>query len=122
MLKIIKLSNNTAAIRMPNRGDAGVDLASAYPYIIRPGCTVKVETDLSVIFPEGVYGRICGRSSLALQGILVGGGVIDPSYTGGIACILLNLGEDDFVINRGDRIAQIVCEKFLPIEFKLCGS
>ena len=61
--------------------------------------------------PRGVYGRIAPRSSLALHRILVGRGVVDPDYRGPLNIILYNFSEEDFVVNIGDRIAQLICER-----------
>jgi len=71
-----------------------------------------VETNIKVSLPRGCYGRIAPRSGLALHhGIDVGGGVIDPDYEGTIGVILFNHSDRDFVVNKGDRIAQLIPEK-----------
>lgn len=64
------------------------------------------------MFPEGTYGRIASRSSLSvLHKVEVVAGVIDPDYRGEIFVNLFNHSKNDFIINIGDRIAQIICEK-----------
>lgn len=62
--------------------DAGFDLSSANEVTLYPKQCNKVETGISVELPEGTYGRIVERSSMALKGLTVGGGVIDWGYTG----------------------------------------
>jgi dUTP pyrophosphatase len=62
--------------------------------------------------PRGVYGRVAPRSGLAVKyGIQVGAGVIDPDYTGEISVVIFNMGDADFEVKKGDRVAQLVLEK-----------
>jgi dUTP pyrophosphatase len=74
-------------------------------------------TDLQIHVPEGFYGRIAPRSGLALHHhIDIGAGVIDENYRGNVAVILFNHSDKLFVINRGDRVAQLICEKvYYPV-------
>ena len=59
-----------------------------------------------------IYGRMAPRSGLALKfGIDVLAGVIDADYRGEVLCLLINLGEENFQISAGDRIAQLIIEK-----------
>lgn len=91
---------------------AGFDLRSAYNTIVPRRNRSLVHTDLSFVFPENCYGRLAPRSGLALHHFIdVGAGVIDRDYTGGVSAILYNHSDVDFVINRGDRICQLICEK-----------
>lgn len=69
--------------------------------------------------PAGYYGRVAGRSGLAIQGIDVLGGVVDHGYTGLIKAILLNTSHDNLQINPGDRIAQIVIEACQEVTFTI---
>lgn len=71
-----------------------------------------IETGLSIRCPPGTYGRIAPRSGLASEfGIDVLAGVIDPRYTGEIKVCLINLSNENFVVEGGTRIAQIIFEK-----------
>ncbi|AZB49189.1 trimeric dUTPase [Phascolarctid gammaherpesvirus 1] len=100
---------------LPSRAtplSAGLDLYSAYDYIILPQQNCLVRTDLQITIPRNTYGRIAPRSGLAhLKSICIGGGVIDEDYTGPICIIVFNLGQEPFVIKPGDRVAQLICEK-----------
>ena len=100
---------------LPTRGSkfaAGYDLHAAYDYVIKARGKDMVKTDLQIALPSGCYGRIAPRSGLAWKhSIDVGAGVIDEDYRGPVNVILFNLGEQDFEIKRGDRIAQLICEK-----------
>ena len=94
-------------------GAAGLDLraALATPLRLRPGERSLVPTGLRIALPRGYEGQIRPRSGLALRhGILVPNspGTIDSDYRGEIQVILMNSGEADFEIQRGDRIAQLV--------------
>ena len=61
--------------------------------------------------PQGYYGQIESRSSMAVKGIFVTGGVIDSGYRGEIMIITNNFSPSDYNINEGDRVAQIVFHK-----------
>ncbi len=88
----------------------GFDLSSPLDLVVKAGFTERVPIGLRITLPRGTYGRIASRSCLALIGIEVVGGVIDPDYEGEVSVILKNHGTEDFEISRGDRIAQLICE------------
>ena len=116
VLKFHKLSSNAMA---PVRGSefaAGMDLFAAEAKTIPSKGRALVKTDLQVALPDGCYGRIAPRSGLAYKkGIDVGAGVIDQDYRGNVGIILFNFGDDDFVVEQGDRIAQFILERiFIP--------
>jgi dUTP pyrophosphatase len=94
-------------------GAAGVDLRAAIEgaLTLSPGERRLIPTGLRIALPEGFEAQVRPRSGLALRhGILVPNspGTIDADYRGEIQVILMNAGEDDFEIARGDRIAQLV--------------
>src|SRR5690606_19554303 len=96
-------------------GSAGLDLRAALPadspQMLRPGERVLVPTGLVLAIPAGHEGQVRPRSGLALKhGItcLNAPGTIDSDYRGEVGVILANLGKEDFVIERGLRIAQLV--------------
>ena len=116
VMKVMKLTENAT---IPTRGSfraAGYDLYSAYRYVITPGRTTRVLTDIAVELPPGSYGRIAPRSSLAMNSsISIGGGVIDPDYTGNVGVLICNGGQNEFAFNKGDRCAQLIIEKiYMP--------
>lgn len=93
---------------------AGYDLSSSREIIVGANGKEVVPTDLSVAIPEGYYGRIAPRSSLAVQyHIDVGAGVIDSDYRGPVGVVLFNHSVVDFHIAVGDRIAQLIIEPCL---------
>lgn len=100
---------------LPTKGSslaAGYDLYAAADYTVKARGKEMVRTDLSILLPSGTYGRVAPRSGLAWKhSIDVGAGVIDEDYRGPLNVILFNFGDLDFEIKRGDRVAQLICEK-----------
>ena len=71
-----------------------------------------MHTGLAISFPAGLYARIAPRSGLALKKFIdVGAGVVDHDYRGEVGVVLFNHGDQDFEVNMGDRIAQLILEK-----------
>jgi dUTP pyrophosphatase len=96
-------------------GAAGLDLRAAVaddrPILILPGRRALVPTGLILEIPEGFEGQVRPRSGLALKhGItcLNTPGTIDWDYRGEVKVLLINLGDDDFTVTRGMRVAQLV--------------
>ena len=92
-------------------GAAGMDVLSAEAVTLRSGQRHAVATGLALAIPEGFEIQVRPRSGLALKhGITVPNtpGTIDSDYRGELKVILINHGAEDFVIARGDRIAQLV--------------
>jgi len=92
-------------------GSAGMDVRAAEAASIAPGKRGLVGTGFAFAIPEGYEVQVRPRSGLALKkgiSVLNSPGTIDSDYRGEIKVILANLGEEDFIIERGDRIAQIV--------------
>lgn len=118
-LKVKKL--NTEA-RIPTRcspGSVGYDIYSLVNISVPPNERILVETGIAITLPPGTYGRVAPRSGIAVRnGIQIGAGVIDPDYTGEVKVLIINSGEFSFVINKGERIAQLIIEKceILPVE------
>jgi len=99
--------------RTESEGAAGLDLRAAVsqPLILVPGERRLIPTGLRIALPVGFEAQVRPRSGLALRhGILIPNapGTIDADYRGEIQVILMNAGEADFEIVRGDRIAQLV--------------
>lgn len=92
-------------------GDGGVDLCAREPAQLEPGERAVVATGIAVAIPDGYAGLVTPRSGLAARhGISVvnGPGLVDAGYRGEIKVILVNLSDEAFSIERGDRIAQLV--------------
>lgn len=105
-----------AALPLPayeSEGAAGLDLRAAIdaPLILRPGQRTLVPTGLVIELPEGHEGQVRPRSGLAAKHgvtVLNTPGTIDSDYRGEVKVILVNLGDEDFAIEPGSRIGQLV--------------
>jgi deoxyuridine 5'-triphosphate nucleotidohydrolase len=92
-------------------GAAGMDVVAAEDSVLAPGARAAIATGFAIAIPEGYEVQVRPRSGLALKhGItcLNTPGTIDSDYRGEVKVILANLGQEPFVIARGDRIAQLV--------------
>ncbi len=110
----VKRLNNGAGLPMPayeSAGAAGMDICAAESVNLRVGKRAAIATGFAFAIPRGYEVQVRPRSGLALKnGItcLNTPGTIDSDYRGEIKVILANLGDEDFQIKTGDRIAQIV--------------
>lgn len=98
-------------------GSAGLDLSSASKEIITiaPGKKALIPTNVIIELPRGYEGQVRPRSGLALKyGITVlnSPGTVDSDYRGEIGVVLINHGDEDFEVNFGDRIAQLIIAKY----------
>lgn len=101
------------APRYQTDGAVGLDLAAALtaPVTIAPGERQLIPTGFAIAIPEGYEGQVRPRSGLALRHgvtVLNAPGTIDPDYRGEVKVLLVNLGQEAFVIGPGERIAQLV--------------
>ncbi|MGK9368108.1 dUTP diphosphatase [Melioribacter sp. Ez-97] len=118
-IKIQRIDKKFNDIELPvyaTPGSSGLDLRAAVEdkLVIEKGRVALVPTNLRAEIPEGYEIQIRPRSGLAAKhgiGVLNSPGTIDSDYRGEIKVILFNFGETHFVINRGDRIAQMVISK-----------
>ena len=108
-------------------GAAGADLCALLdaPLTIPAGRSAMVPTGLFFEIPEGYEVQVRPRSGLAAKNgitVLNTPGTIDSDYRGEIKVILINLGGEDFIVNNGDRIAQIVAAPVTTGIFELVDS
>ncbi|MXO75060.1 dUTP diphosphatase [Altererythrobacter aerius] len=112
-IAVVRLPHG-AGLALPSyatAGAAGMDVLSAETVTISPGGRHAVATGLAVAIPPGFEIQVRPRSGLALKhGITVPNapGTIDSDYRGEMKVILINLGDEPFLIERGDRVAQLV--------------
>lgn len=102
--------------RLPERAyptDAGADLFALESYEIYPGEQKLVDTGVAIKIPPGFAGFIYNRSSQGRRGISIphSVGVIDADYRGNLKVVLKNISEDPYLIQAGDRIAQLVVQR-----------
>ena len=117
-----KLSPDAELPIRKHADDAGADLHSNEDVVLHAGERRLIHSGISIAFPEGWLCWLTPRSGLAAKhGITIVNppGLIDAGYRGEICAILLNTSDEDFIINKGDRIAQLVfqkCEQAVFIE------
>ena len=110
-IQVKRLSDNAIVPRRGTNGSAGYDLyASAECFIPAKGKAI-VKTDIAMAIPNGYYGRIAPRSSMAMKHTDIGAGVIDSDYRGEIGIVLFNHSDIDLCIKVHDRVAQLILEK-----------
>src|SRR2546425_7401968 len=101
--------------------DAGMDLRAVAAVTLHPGVPALVPTGLTIELPPGYEAQLRPRSGLALKHAITvpnAPATIDPGYRGEIRVILLNLGRENYEINPGDRIAQMVIARYEAIEWQ----
>jgi dUTP pyrophosphatase len=103
-------------------GDAGFDLRCVEAFALAPGARAVVPTGVAVALPEGVAGLVVPRSGLAARhglSVVNGPGLIDPTYRGEIRVVLVNLGDERYEADAGDRIAQLLLVPFVAPEARV---
>lgn len=121
IIKIKSLSGNIP--QYETEGSAGMDI-KAYlkePIRIAPGKRALIPTGLFLEIPTGYEVQIRARSGLAVKygiGLTNGIGTIDSDYRGEIKVSLINWGEEEFTVNCGDRIAQMVVCRYEKVELE----
>lgn len=120
-VKILKTDKELPTPKYAHAGDAGMDLYSAEELVLRPGEHKLVQTGINIAVPKGYEMQVRPRSGLAYKhGISVvnAPGTIDAQYRGPVGVILINHGKEDFEIKKGERIAQMVLNKFESFNFE----
>lgn len=120
-IKILNKSTNELP-EYKTQGASGIDLQAfiSSPIVLEPMDRALIPTGLFMEIPKGFEGQIRGRSGLALNyGITLANGVgtIDSDYRGEIKIILINLGNENYTIKNGDRIAQFILARYEKIIF-----
>jgi dUTP pyrophosphatase len=99
--------------------DAGMDLRAVERVVLSPGVPQAVPTGIAIELPPGSEAQVRPRSGMALKHSLTANfGTIDPGYRGEIRVVMFNLGRADYVIEKGDRIAQLVVARYEPVEWQ----
>jgi dUTP pyrophosphatase len=104
-------------------GAAGHDLYSVEEKTIPASGSAVFDTGVSIVLPTQHYGKIEGRSSLGFaHGIVAFGGIIDEDYHGPIKVKLFNHGSSDYSVQKNDRIAQLVIQKYVAPPFRVVAE
>ncbi len=118
---ITRLDDTVPLPTYAHPGDAGADLTTTVDVELKPGERAMVPTGISIALPDGYVALVHPRSGLAARfgvSIVNAPGTIDAGYRGEIKVMLINLDPaEPVVLHRGDRIAQLVIQRFERAEF-----
>lgn len=120
-VNIVNISNNKPP-QYSTPHSSGMDLRAHLiePVLLKPHERILVKTGLFIEIPPGYEAQVRPRSGLALKNgisVLNSPGTIDADYRGEIGVILVNLSKEDFKINNGERIAQLVFSAYSKVDF-----
>ena len=118
---LVQLNRFSKEVSIPKRmylNSDGYDLYANETVKVLAGSRSLVSLNLRMVIPKGYFGRISRRSGFALnQGIIAFSGTIDSGYTGIIYVLLFNFSTNDFLVEKGNRIAQIIFQKCEEVSF-----
>lgn len=120
-VRIVNKSNNSLPL-YGTAQSAGVDLRAdlSESVVLKPLERKLIPTGLYIQLPDGYEAQVRPRSGLAInKGVTVlnSPGTIDADYRGEIKIILINLSQEDFIVNNGDRIAQMIISSYNQVEW-----
>jgi len=118
-IPVIKMSGPQP--RYQTIGSAGADITASEEVIIPSGSWRTIPTGLFMEIPRGYECQVRSRSGLAAKNgvwVLNGPGTLDSDYRGEVKVILANMGEQDFLVEKGSRIAQLVFSPVIPVVFQ----
>lgn len=126
-MKLKMISKSGILPKYETAGSAGFDIRAYIeePLILTPGQRTLVPTGLYFQLEPGYEAQVRARSGLAIKkgiGLVNGIGTIDSDYRGEVCVPLINWGQEDFVIENGDRIAQVVIAKYEQVTFELTDT
>ncbi|MDK2846956.1 MAG: dUTP pyrophosphatase [Desulfuromonadales bacterium] len=112
-IKVKRLRSEAVLPAYMSQHAAGMDLFACpdEEMIVKPGCRAIVPTGIAIAIPVGYEGQVRPRSGLAIhRGVTLVNtpGTIDSDYRGELGIIIINHGNEDFIVTAGDRIAQLV--------------
>lgn len=117
-IQVKKINPEAKIPQFAHLGDAGLDLYSVEEIELSPGERILIGTGIGMKIPDNYTGLIWDRSGLAVsEGITNIAGVIDSGYRGEIKVVLINLGKKAYKIKKGEKIAQMIIQKFEKPEF-----
>ncbi len=118
-LKVKKLSREAKLPQYVKPGDAGMDLFALEETILAPGQFVGVATGIAMEIPEGYVGLIWDKSGLSIKhGLKTLGGVVDAGFRGEVKVGIINLGSEEYKIEKGHKVAQMLIQKVEHMEIE----
>ena len=109
-LKVKRIHKDAKLPLYQHKGDAGLDLFSSVDCVLEKGEVKQVPTGIQVAIPERYVGLVWDKSGISLKGIHRLAGVIDSGYRGEVRVVMVNLGDEPFVIEKGMKIAQLLIQ------------
>lgn len=117
-IKFHKLRDDVIIPKRMHYNDAGADVYTLEKHtVIYGGETAVLACGFGVDIPDGFMGIMLPRSSTCKKGLLIGGTPIDSGYHGEVHVVVTNLGKDEVVIEKGDRLAQLVIQPVIMAEY-----
>jgi len=118
----IKLDNGAYMPTRAHEDDAGLDLYATKTQIVPAKGSAIFDTGVHIELPKGTVGMLKSKSGLNVKHGLTSEGVIDVGYTGSICVKLYNNGEKDYIVNKGDKISQLVIMPILTPPLEIVDS
>lgn len=110
-ISVKRLHKDAVIPKHAKKGDAAIDLSACEERILKPMAKEVIKTGISMAIPEGYAGFVWDRSGMAAKhSIHSMAGVVDSGYRGEIMVVMINLGTEDFKVEKSMRIAQMVIQ------------
>ncbi len=109
-LKIQRIHEDAKLPLYQHKGDAGLDIFSSVDCVLEAGEVKPVPTGIKMAVPGGYVGLVWDKSGISLRGVHRLAGVIDSGYRGEVRVVMVNLGNEAFVIEKGMKIAQLLVQ------------
>ena len=118
LIKVNRSSNDVLIPKKMYVNSAGHNLFASQTIKVHTGSRALVSIELRMAIPKGFFGQISPRCGLAVNGGIVAfSGTIDSGYRGIIYVLLFNFSHDDYIVEKGNRIAQIIFQKYENVSF-----
>ena len=114
-LKVKKIHDSAKLPSYGHKGDAGLDLYSSIKCVLTRGDVKAIATGIQVEIPSGYVGLVWDKSGISLNGVHRLAGVIDAGYRGEIKVVMANLGDSDFSVEMGMKIAQLLIQPIVEV-------
>ncbi len=115
-LKVQRIHQDAKLPLYQHKGDAGLDIFSSVDCVLQAGEVKPVPTGIRVAVPEGYVGLVWDKSGISVKGVHRLAGVIDSGYRGEVRVVMVNLGKEPFVIEKGMKIAQLLVQSVSEVK------
>lgn len=115
-LKVKKIDGEAKLPVCGHKGDAGLDLFSCIESKLEAGEVHPIPTGIKIEIPPGYVGLIWDKSGVSLKGVHRLAGVVDAGYRGEVRVVMVNLGQEPFIIEKGMKIAQLLIQPVMDVD------